>query len=175
MPARLWGPDRELCTQGKCIVVGIAESAEGVCYNTALLIGPDGELEAVYRKVLLFELDERWATPGDTRVQVDTEWGRVALGICMDLNDDGFTAFLSEQDAAVTAFCTNWLDQGFDVIDYWRWRLLGWRGWFVAANTWGTDEGIRFSGRSAILGPTGQAAAIGPTRGDAVIFANTRA
>lgn len=161
--------------RGLHVVVGFAERDGDALYNSAMLVGPNGALLAVYRKNLLFELDERWATAGTERVVVSTELGTMAPGICMDLNDDGFVAFVERERPDIIPFCTNWLEQGFDILPYWRFRLHRWRGWFVAANTWGTDSNVGFSGRSAILAPGGRIAALAGVSGDAIIVADTEA
>ena len=91
-------------------------------------------------------------------------------GICMDLNDSQFCAHLQMLNPQVLAFCTNWVDKGEDPLLYWRMRLFPWRGWFVAANTWGEDEGTRFCGLSTIMGPTGQVHARAGAQGDGIIL-----
>jgi predicted amidohydrolase len=153
-----------------------ADGRVGVSFfNSAWVITPTGELATCYRKVLLFEADTSWANPGWRRPVCRTEFGRVAPGICMDLNDPGFVRHLTDAEAEVVAFCTNWVDEGVDVLPYWRERLAGWSGWFVAANTWGTDRAIRFSGRSAILAPGGRAVVLAEREGDAVLMVDTEA
>ena len=133
------------------IVCGFPELAENGCYNSSLVIAPDGSLSACYRKVLLFEADMRWAEPGDARYLIGSDIGNIAPGICMDLNDDGFTSFAREH-ASVIPFCTNWLEEGLDVHEYWRLRLEGFEGILIAANSWGFDGATEFCGRSAIFG-----------------------
>jgi predicted amidohydrolase len=129
------------------IFCGFAEVCQGRLYNSMLIIGPGGHL-------------------------VDTAHGQVVPGICMDLNDPLFIAHLHHVDADGLAFCTNWVDQGEDPLPYWRWRLLGWRGWCVAANTWGHDAGTTFTGRSTILGPGGAVLARADREGDQVLMAD---
>lgn len=142
-------------------------------FNSALAVMPDGELATSYRKMLLYEADTRWANAGWRRAVCRTEFGRIAPAICMDLNDSAFLEFLGYARPDIVAFCTNWVQEDADVHGYWRQRLheAGWSGWFVAANTWGTDRGTRFSGRSAILDPDGVVVAEAPVEGDAVIVA----
>ena len=138
-------------------------------FNSALVVMPDGDLATCYRKVLLYSLDETWANPGWRRPVCGSRLGRIAPGICMDLNDPEFTDFLGYARPDIVAFCTNWVEEGAPVVDYWRERLAGWSGWFVAANTWGEEEGLRFSGRSAILAPGGRVVAEAPHEGDHVL------
>ncbi|MFO0576169.1 MAG: nitrilase-related carbon-nitrogen hydrolase [Polyangia bacterium] len=147
-------------------------------FNSARVIGPDGELLYNYRKRLLFDADYAWAQAGDVPYpSLNTPHGVLTAGICMDLNDDRFTAFLRGAAARVIAFCTNWVDEGLDVRPYWRYRLLGVKSSFIAANTYGWEEApgqprTRFSGCSTILGPDGRTLAIGPKEGDAIVLAD---
>ena len=142
-------------------------------YNSALVIAPDGGLATCYRKVLLFEADETWASPGWRRAVCPSALGRIAPGICMDINDPRFVRHLVDARVDVLALCTNWVEEGVDVHPYWRARLAGWRGWMVAANTHGVDRGVGFSGRSAILAPGGRVVAEAEPSGDAVILVDT--
>lgn len=57
---------------------------EGAVHNTALVISPDGELDASYRKVFTWEPHET-CVPGEQFVAFDVpEIGRVGLAICYD-------------------------------------------------------------------------------------------
>ncbi len=154
---------------GAWIFVGFAERGEDGLYNSALVIDERGRLAGCYRKVLLYEADLSWARAGTRRHLYDAAGARVAPGICMDINDYAFGIYLRTERPDVVAFCTNWVDEGEDVLPYWRRQLSGWRGWFVAANTWGSDRGVPFRGRSAILNPSGRAVASAAAEGDAVL------
>lgn len=68
------------------IVAGIYERAGPVVYNTAVLIGRRGELVGAYRKTHLPR--EEWEagiTPGDEYPVFDTDFGRVGLLVCWDV------------------------------------------------------------------------------------------
>ena len=159
--------------QGCWIVCGFPELAPEGLYNSALVIDDKGQLACCYRKVLLYEADLAWARMGRARPVLQTPFGRLVPGICMDLNDDNFALHLHRSKPDVVAFCTNWIDQGHDILPYWRWRMFGWRGWFVAADCWGEDSGTSFYGRSAILAPGGEPAQMAPARGDCVLVHDT--
>jgi predicted amidohydrolase len=154
------------------IVCGYPERDGGRLYNAALVIGPDGALVGSYRKILLFDVDKCWAHPGRERLVVETDFGPVMPGICMDINDPRFVESLHLNAPQVLAFCTNWVNEGDDPLDYWRMRLAFWRGWFVAANSWGEDGDIGFTGLSTILGPDGQVRARAPATGDALLLSD---
>jgi predicted amidohydrolase len=138
---------------GVWLVCGFPEREADALFNSALVINPSGELAFVYRKTLLYEADENWARPGDSGYQsFDSQAGRFGVGICMDFNDDRFIDWCTGADLDLVALPTNWLDEGTDVWPYWAWRLSPLPGvTLVAANTWGTEGDIRFSGRSVVL------------------------
>lgn len=159
--------------QGAWIVCGFAERADDGLYNSALVIDPQGRLASCYRKVLLYEADLSWARMGRQHEQHEIGDATMVPGICMDLNDDRFALHLHRSRADVVAFCTNWIEEGHDILPYWRWRMAGWRGWFVAADTWGVDRTTTFYGRSAILRPGGEVAAIAGPTGDCVLLVDT--
>jgi len=140
---------------GAWIICGYPEIDNDILYNSALIISPSGERIANYRKCLLFETDFSWATAGDTRVSIVSEYGIISPGICMDLNDDEFLAYVKQSRTQIIPFCTNWLEEGLDVHSYWKARLDSFDGYFIAANSWGEDSGISFCGQSAIIGPGG--------------------
>ena len=153
------------------IVCGFPEIADDSLFNSAIVISPAGEIAACYRKVLLFDADMSWALPGDTRYLIGTDSGKIAPGICMDLNDDGFTSF-ARQHASVIPFCTNWLEEGLDVHEYWRLRLEGFKGILIAANSWGFDGVTEFCGRSAVFAQGMKCIASAGREGNCLVFAD---
>lgn len=74
--------------------IGEASNDPARLYNTSVLLGPQGELIATYRKVHLFDVrvdaqagdreSDRYL-PGETIVTADTALGRFGLSICYDL------------------------------------------------------------------------------------------
>lgn len=60
----------------------------GVVYNSAAVIGPQGDLLGVYRKTHLFPTERLsgggWSTPGQEPVVVETELANIGLSICYD-------------------------------------------------------------------------------------------
>ena len=91
-------------------MIGFPEVDGDRFFNSALVINALGELAFCYRKTLLYEADETWATPGDSGYRYfDTNWGRFAPGICMDLNDDRFVQWCADNALDALAFPTNWI------------------------------------------------------------------
>lgn len=153
------------------IVAGFPERAADRYFNSAVVVDPSGALAFSYRKTLLYDADVPWATPGDSGYRrFDAEQGSFTLGICMDLNDDAFVAWCAGAGARVVALPTNWLEQGTCTWPYWAMRMDGVPSALVAANTWGPEGAIGFSGESAIL-DRGVVLAAGPWTGDAIVRA----
>ena len=67
------------------IVAGLYERAEHLVYNVAVLIGPEGKLEGVYRKVTLPTGEvERGVAPGHDYPVFETRFGKVGMMVCYD-------------------------------------------------------------------------------------------
>jgi predicted amidohydrolase len=72
-------------THGLHLVAGLVERANRLLYNTAVLLGPDGELIGRYRKVTLPRTEiEAGLTPGTAYPVFETKLGRIGLMICYD-------------------------------------------------------------------------------------------
>lgn len=149
------------------IVVGFVEDHEGRLFNAAIAIGPEGKIEAHYRKRLLYIDDHTWANPGDLPYPAfQTPYGTATIGICMDINDPRFVTHIRRTRPNVLCFPTNWVDEGKDDIHrYWAGQLRGWDGYLLAADRWGEEDGVGFWGRSAII-KSGDVKVEGPSEGD---------
>ncbi len=151
---------------GATIVVGFVEDFEGKLYNAALVISPEGRVEALYRKRLLYIDDHTWANPGDMPYPLfRTRYGMATVGICMDINDPRFLTHLRRTKPDIVCFPTNWVDQGESPHPYWISQLKGWNGYLVAADRYGEEDGVRFCGRSCVL-KAGEVLVSGPPEGD---------
>ena len=153
------------------IVCGYAEREQDKLYNSALVVRSDGSLACSYRKVLLYDADYSWSLSGESRYLITTEFGTLMPAICMDLNDNHLIRELWRSKPDIVAFCTNWLDEGTTVLDYWQNRLWGWDGFFLAANSWGPDGEISFCGQSAILEPGGLPIVQAEKAGNKILYA----
>ena len=84
------------------IVAGILERDGPVVYNTAVLLGRDGELVGKYRKVSLpREEIEGGVTPGNSFPVFDLDFGRVGMMICWDVTFPEPASALASQGAEV--------------------------------------------------------------------------
>jgi len=84
------------------VVAGLLEQAGPVVYNTAVLIDREGKLAGKYRKVSLpREEIEGGVTPGDSYPVFDTDFGRIGMMICWDLQFPEVARQLAMQGAEV--------------------------------------------------------------------------
>lgn len=138
------------------LVVGLPEvdPRTGIFYNSAALIGPGGVL-GVYRKTHSFISEPKWAKDGDHGLPVwETELGRLGILICMDADYFEPARLLALQGADVLCFPTNWLlEKGPGAS--WMARALENGCYLIAADRYGCERGVQFSGGSAIIAPDG--------------------
>lgn len=138
------------------LVLGLPEvdPQTGIYYNSAALIGPHGIL-GVYRKTHSFLSEPKWAKDGDHGLPVwEIELGRLGVLICMDAVYFEPARILALQGAEVLCFPTNWLGEKSPSAD-WMTRAYENGCFFIAANRYGRERGIQFSGGSAVLNPDG--------------------
>ena len=66
------------------IVAGLAERENDRCYNSAVLVGPNGFIDC-YRKLHLFYHEKRWFEPGNAGLGVyDIGHAKIGIMICFD-------------------------------------------------------------------------------------------
>ena len=140
------------------------------CYNTSVLLGPDGSCLAAYRKIHLFDVDvspevrfQESATvkPGAETVVALTELAGIGLTVCYDLRFADLYGRLRSQGAELitvpSAFtATTGRDHWHILI---RARAIETQCYVIAAAQHGNhdDEGLRESyGHSVIVDPWGE-------------------
>jgi len=141
---------------GCCIVSGIIErDASGLCYNSAFLVDPQG-LRGVYRKNHLFISDHKWAAEGNKGFPVwKTAVGTIGIAICADLEFPETVRVLRRQGAEIICCPTAWLGEKCPAA---TWIARAWENgvYLIAADRWGKERGIQFSGGSCVIDPRGE-------------------
>lgn len=158
------------------------DPASDKAFNTSCLIGPDGQLLAVYRKMHLFDIDlpgrvtfqeSRWLARGDCVAVTQTPLGRLGQAICYDLRFSPLFNRLADLGAELIG-----IPSAFTMAtgrDHWlvllRARAIENQAYVVAPNQCGqhTPHLVTY-GRSAIIDPWGVPLAVAPD-GEAVIVA----
>jgi deaminated glutathione amidase len=160
----------------------IAERREGreKLSNTCVVFDPEGDVEAVYRKIHMFDVEvgggvyreSEVEEPGDGPVSCDVEGWRLGLTVCYDLRFPELYRILAVEGAElVTVPAAFTLYTG---KDHWelllRARAIENQCYVLAANQWGVVEGKASYGRSSIVDPWGVVLAQAPD-GDGVVSA----
>jgi deaminated glutathione amidase len=162
-------------THGITLVGGsIAERREGreKLSNTCVVFDPDGEIEAVYRKIHMFDVEVGGVVyresaseePGDGPVSCEVEGWRLGLTVCYDLRFPELYRILAVEGAELVT-----VPAAFTLFtgkDHWelllRARAVENQCYVVAANQWGVVEGKASYGRSSIVDPWGVVLAQAP-------------
>ena len=130
------------------------DPSTNVYYNSMALIGPVGII-GTYRKVHSYMSEPRWARDGDLGMPVwDTPLGRLAGLICMDAMYFESARIPALHGADVLLFPTNWLEEKCP-SSWWMARAFENGVYFIAANRYGKERGVQFSGGSCVLNPDG--------------------
>ena len=136
------------------VVVGLPEvdPATDLYYNSAVLIGPEGVV-GTHRKTHPYISEPKWAVSGDLGHEVfETEIGRIALLICMDIHFIETARLAGLKGADVICHVSNWLAERTPA-PYWINRAFENGCYLIEANRWGLERGVQFSGGSCIIGP----------------------
>ena len=155
---------------GCYVVVGMPEvdAATDLYYNTAVLIGPTGVV-GKHRKSHPYIAEPKWAASGDIAHAVfETEIGRIALLVCMDLHFFETARLEALRGADVICHISNWLQERAPA-PYWINRAFENACYVIESNRWGLERTVQFSGGSCIIEPDGAVAAVIDT-GDGIAY-----
>src|SRR6266540_1348488 len=167
VPGPVTEPIQEIARRlGVHVVLGTYErgARRGTVHNTAVLVGPSGEVLGSYRKTHLFCGEDRagggWATPGDRAVVVDTDLARIGLTICFD----GDFPELARVEAVLGAEVICRPSALLRSADIWeltnRARAYDNHVFVVGANATGADTaGVLYFGNSMIVTPIAEVVA----------------
>jgi predicted amidohydrolase len=133
------------------------EKVESILYDSAILVGSDGEIVGKYSKVHLRGEERMAFRPGYRLLPLETTFGLVGLMVGWDLAFPEVARSLVLEGAEVLAVLASWEEPH---VTEWRTYLLS-RAYenavFVAAaNRVGEEPSYTFFGQSAIIGPNGR-------------------
>lgn len=161
---RVPGPTVNLISQraneyGVYIAFGMVtkERVESVLYNSAILVGPDGELLEVYNKIHLRGEERMAFREGFKLPVIDTEIGTLGLMIGYDLAFPEVARSMVLDGAEILCCVANWEASSIDEWKtYMRARAYENACYMVGANRVGEDVTLVFGGESMVVGPRGQ-------------------
>ena len=175
---RVPGPTVNLIAQrasdyGVHIAFGMVtkEKVESILYNSAVLVGPDGDLIGQYNKVHLRGEERMAFRPGYRLDAIETGLGVVGLMVGWDLAFPEVARSLVLDGAELLVVCANWEQPNADEWQtYLQARAYENAVFVAAANRVGEEPSYTFFGQSCIVGPRGKiyARAQEPSEGYAV-------
>lgn len=133
------------------------ERVESVLYNSAILVGPDGELLDVYNKVHLRGEERMAFREGFKFPMIETDLGGIGLLIGYDLAFPEAARALTLEGAEIICVLGSWEAAHMDEWKtYLRARAYENAVFMVGANRVGEDVTMTFGGESMVVGPRGQ-------------------
>jgi 5-aminopentanamidase len=152
---------------GSWVVGGLSEVAEGKIYNSAVLIGPEGQLHRHRKMHIRGGMEKEVFDLGRQLTCVDTPLGRIGLAICYDMWFPEVCRSYALQGADIVAAPANWLGsvrtthpydahglpQGYHLLMV---NAMCNELVVVGADRIGKEGGIQFLGTSCIFGPSGE-------------------
>jgi len=158
------------------VVVGLLEKEGDKCYNTAVLLGPEG-LVGKQRKLHLPYLGvDRFLEAGDLPLTAyDTDVGRIGIGICYDMMFPEHSRVLALQGADILVFPANWPETVRVYPDYIiPTRAIENHVFCVAVNRVGKEREAEFPGLSKIVDLFGRSLAEGKENEEDIIYAEIK-
>jgi predicted amidohydrolase len=164
MAQRIPGPTVNLMAQraaefGVYIAFGLVtkEKVESIIFNTAVLVGPDGEMLGSYNKVHLRGEERMAFREGYKMPIVETEIGNIGLMLGWDLAFPEVGRSMTLEGAELLCVLANWEQaQMEEWRTYVRARAYENALYVAAANRVGEDVTLNFGGESMIVGPRGK-------------------
>lgn len=152
---------KEKAIELKCYILmgSFVERENDNYFNTTLLINPEGDIAAQFRKFHLFgymSQESEILTPGDKVVVAKTPWGQSGFSTCYDLRFPELYRKMIDQNA-----------QFFFVVSAWPLlRVAAWRlfnqvrahenlAYLASCNCAGVNNGTKYAGHSMIVDPLG--------------------
>jgi predicted amidohydrolase len=141
----------------------LERDADGRLYNTAVLLGPDGDLVLDYRKVHVFGYQSQEAkllSPGNRADVADTPLGMVGMTTCYDLRFPELYRVLVDRGAQLVVVPAAWPAAR---LEHWRLftraRAVENQVFLLACNAAGAQGDVRLGGHSVVVDPWGRVVA----------------
>jgi predicted amidohydrolase len=161
---RVPGPSSNMMAQranetGTHIAFGMAtkERVESILFNSAVLVGPEGDVVAQYRKIHLKGEEQMLFRPGFQLAPAETPIGMIGLQVGWDMMFPEGARSLCLDGAELILASAAW---DISRADEWRTYIsarAAENACFVcAANRVGEEPASKFAGESMIVGPRGQ-------------------
>ena len=145
-----------VAAKGISVAVGFVETENGKCFNTTVLISPNG-VELTYRKTHLWSSDIGVFERGDQLATVMWNGIRVGILICFDIEFPESARSLAIQGAELLIVTNGNMDPYGPVHrTLITARAMENQVFAVMANRCGSGAGLVFAGESAVISPSGE-------------------
>ncbi len=153
-----------------CLALAERDDNTDEVFNSAVALGPSGEVVARHRKITA---ERGWATAGTTlcRSVFDTPWARVGMLICSDTYYGVLPRLLATWGVQLLLVPANWPPAGLDPREVWQARARE-NGIFVAVNN-RTGKDLKMDCATAVsqvIAPDGTVLAEGCSDGSRIIL-----
>ncbi|WP_190815614.1 carbon-nitrogen hydrolase family protein [Saccharopolyspora pogona] len=146
------------------IISGMAEAhptIPGTLYNSAVLIGPTGDLLGVHRKAHIPGYEKHYFVPSHTHASdvFETDLGTIGIGVCYDNQFAELTRTYALKGADILVMLWNmpsFSNGGTILHNLTSVRAFENRMYSVSCNRIGANHEIEFFGYSAIANPVGE-------------------
>jgi predicted amidohydrolase len=144
--------------RGVWLQAGFGERLEKARYsNSAVVIGPEGEVRGVYRKAFLFPSERASFVAGEELLVVDTGAARVCPLVCYDLRFPELWRLAARAGTDVFSVSSSWPSVRHE---HWRALLVARaienQAAIIAANRCGRDPTSEYAGGSVAIDATGR-------------------
>lgn len=153
---------QQVAIQRRCfILMGSIVEREGQnLFNTSLLLDPQGQVTARYRKIHLFGYqseERRLLKPGREVVVAKTPWGRAGLSTCYDLRFPEFYRKMVDDGATFFLVASAWPKARLEAWTLFnRARAHENLAYLLSCNCAGLDRGHPYPGHSMVVDPLGR-------------------
>lgn len=182
VPGRFSDGLGEIARKHNCYIIsGLAEAHPTISanlYNSAVLVGPDGKVLGVHRKVHVPGAEKSYFHGGNTLEVYDTDLGKLSMMVCADFCAPEAARTLTMKGAEI--ICVPYAyAAGMYRDDEMFNRAQSTRAWensnfMVNANQVGSNGEWEFWGRSCVADPFGSYIAMGEPFTEEVLMATLR-
>lgn len=147
---------------GVHLIFGMPEKGEGrEIHDSAVLLGPEGDVEGVYRKVHLWDKERIYFTRGDGFKSFQTKFGRIGIGICYDIEFPEAARAMALTGAQLLFFPSAEPSSMRELIPVYAKSRAAENCVFLAfSNMAGAEADLKYLGASQITSPAGKVLAL---------------
>lgn len=139
------------------VIIGFPEKKGSSIYNSAAFINNEGNLLGVYRKVHLYDHEQRIFTPGNSCPVFDLPEGRIGIMITYDMEFPETARILALKGCqALLILAANMVPYQAYQSAYIQTRAMENQVFVAATNMVGLEFDVIFFGESEVVHPTGK-------------------